>query len=233
MKPKVLVVLLLALAISSLGIVTATSKSVAENINKSTNGSALSAPKIPVISRLQDLPDEPGVINGAKNPQLIPDQVAYSLLFRLVSGTQDAEAKKRIRSYVKQMVGECSNCPGEEATRDKNKKKEQDTDAFITIANEFQQRVGVFDQQVIEIKKRNWPNPSPEVMAQLTQLQRQKEAIVDELMASLPKRLSSKGVDKVRSHISERVKRNVKMKLKDGQGNVPSLALLSGNNSTR
>lgn len=233
MKRKTLAALLLALVIGGGGILVATSKSVAKSVNEAADNSPGRAPKTPAVNPQQDLPDEPGVINGAKNPQLIPDQVAYSLLFRLVSGAQNAEAKMRVRSYVKQMVGECSNCPGEEATKDKNKRKEQDTNAFVTTAYEFQQRVSVLDQQAIEIKKLNWPNPSPEVMARLSQLQRQKEVIVAELMASLPKRLSASGANKLRSHVSERVKRNMKMRVKDKQGDTPSLALLSGNNATQ
>jgi hypothetical protein len=66
-------------------------------------------------------------------------------------------------------------------------------------------------------------------MAQLTQLQRRKEAIITSIVASLPKRLSAKGVEHVRLHINKRVKKHVKMKTKEGETSTPSSALLSNN----
>lgn len=224
MKTKLLALLILAVVtISTVGYATG-----------SLNNGAMKTKNVPksAISTPQQTPaDEPGMIDGAKHPELIPDQVAYSLLFRTISGNQDPEAKKRMRNYVRQMgLGKCPTCPKATAT---GTDTDQDIDAFIAAADEFQQRVGVLDRQVIEIKRNNWPNPSLEVMAQLTQLQRQKEAIIADIAASLPKRLSAKGVEHVRLHISERVKKHVEIKTKEGQANAPSVALLSSDNSTR
>jgi hypothetical protein len=161
-------------------------------------------------------PDNPGTINGAVNPELIPDQAAYSVLFRFIANRQTDDEKSRIRAYIRQMgLGDqkCRSCPLSSEPSDK------DIDALIAAAEVFQQRVGVLDRQVKEIKDRNWPNPSKEVMAQLTVLQRQKEVIVTEIVASLPGKLSADALEKVHRHTNERIKR--KMKIVPGPANPP------------
>jgi hypothetical protein len=169
--------------------------------------------------------DEPGVINGAKNPELIPDLVAYSLLFRFVSGAQNTEAKKRVRHYVRQMgLGDQTSNFCSQEDQFKSKGDDRDLDAFTVIAEEFRQRVSPLDQQAVEIRKQHWPNINPEVKAELTRLQSRKEAIVAELIASLPKRLSADGVNKVRMHVNERMKRRIKMPARRGPVADQSLA---------
>lgn len=226
MKTKLFALLILAVVtISTVGYATG-------SLNNGAKKNTRNAPKSAVSTPQQTPADETGMIDGAKHPELIPDHVAYSLLFRTISGNQNPEAKNRIRHYVRQMgLGKCPTCPKKAVSTGTD--TDQDIDAFIATADEFQQRVGILDQQVIEIKKDNWPNPSPEVMTQLTQLQRQKEAIITDIVASLPSRLSAKGVEHLRLHVSERVKKHVKIKAKEGQANAPSVVLLSNDNSIR
>ena len=221
MKKKVVALLIIVVvAISAVGYAT-------ELVNKGAVAAG-NAPK--AFKSIGNIPhpkplDEPGVIDGAKNPELIPDHIAYSLLFRTISGNQDPQAKGRIRNYVRQMgLGKCLTCSKAAST---GTDTDKDIDAFIAAADEFQQRVGELDRQAIEIKRNNWPNPSPAVMAQLTRLQHRKEAIIASIVASLPNRLSAKGVEHVRLHIDKRVKKHVKMKAKEAETSAPSLALLS------
>lgn len=212
MKVKLLAILLLAVIISgTIGIVTGSSKD--SGVSDAPRASANAAPQEPR-----------GTIDGARNPELIPDHVAYLLMFRFIAGGQTAGTRERIEPYIRQIgLGdqECSSCPRRRNFED----RDADINALLAAADEFQQRVGALDNQVIEIKRRNWPNPSPEVMAQLTRLQRQKEAIVMEIMASLPGRLSAEGMDRLRVHINERVKRRIKMNARQGQDRG---SLLSG-----
>jgi hypothetical protein len=49
----------------------------------------------------QNSPDPPGTIDGSKNPELIPDHVAYSILFRLLSDRNTDEEKARVRAYIR------------------------------------------------------------------------------------------------------------------------------------
>src|SRR6266436_5116269 len=122
-----------------------------------------------------------------QNPELIPDHVAYSAIFRMLSNRHTKDEIDRVRAYVKQMgLGKqnCTQCPPGFGTAD------SDVDAFLSAAEEFHQRVQIIDKQVLEINDRTSVNPSAEVMAQLRGLQRAKEAIATELAAYLPARLT-------------------------------------------
>lgn len=91
-----------------------------------------------------------------------------------------------------------------------------DIDAFIAVADEFRRRVGILDQQAIQIKRVKLLKLSDEMRLRLARLQQQKEEIVAELIRSFPRRLSSRGADKVRLHVSERVKNGIKMSRPNG-----------------
>jgi hypothetical protein len=161
--------------------------------------------------RLKDhTPDPAGTIDGAKNPEKIPDRIAYTILFRLIGGRDTEEEKNRMRSYIKQMLG-CKSCSKEKVTEEELQAYNGRIDAIVNAAEEFYQRVGALDKQVQEINKDNWPNYSPEKKAQLTGLQRQKEAIVDEITTGLLNKLDKEGKDKLRKHINERVKHKIKI----------------------
>lgn len=160
---------------------------------------------------LATLQDGHGTIDGAKNPELIPDRTAYTLLFRLIANRQTDEEKNRIRAYIRQMGlgnGECQSCSKAEKAQAKGDDK--DIDALIAAAEEFEQRVGVLDDRAVEIKH-NRLITNPERAAQLSGLQQQKEAIVDEIIASFPQHMSAVGREKMRQHVNEHVKRKVKM----------------------
>lgn len=198
MKLRLFATLVLVAVISNISIVIASSENVAENINETAT------PLINIDNAPMDLTSWREAINGNKNPETISDIAAFSLLFRFIAGNQDVEAKKRIRSYVKQIgLGKCKTC-SIEANKDRG--TEQDLNALIDAADEFQRRVTVLDSQAVEIKSKN--QPSPQVTAQLKQLQIQKEAVVTEIVASLFNKLTKTGIDKVRQHVIERVKKN-------------------------
>lgn len=162
----------------------------------------------------EQIRDVPGTIDGSKTPNLVPDRVAYFVLFGAIpEQKKDEESIKLVRDYVSHILGGCSKCKSvkdkgdfEQAKKDHN----QDIDGFLGLVTDFRQRVGVLDRQVIGIKNRHWPNPSPAIMAQLTQLQRQREAIVDELTRYLPFRLQGEGVNGIKDRISK-IKDKIKM----------------------
>jgi hypothetical protein len=152
--------------------------------------------------------DLPGTIDGAKNPELIPDAVAYSAIFRLLSNRRTEDEVIKARAYVKQMgLGKhnCRACPPAIDT------PESDVDALLAAAEEFYQRISVLDQQVAEIKDRTWPSPTAAIMAQLAGLQQQREAVATQVAASLPTRLTPEGMQRVSKHINEHVKQRLKL----------------------
>jgi hypothetical protein len=156
--------------------------------------------------------DRPGVINGAVNPEMIPDHVAYSILFRMIANRPEESSRRSIRAYVRQIFG-CDECSKDRGlgVPGRARPDNPDIDAFITVAEEHHRRVSVLDAQAENIKGRSWPDPHPEVMAKLTELQAQNEALSAEMMASLPHRLSANGMDKLRQYIAERVKPGIKI----------------------
>lgn len=158
-----------------------------------------------------------GIIDGQVNAELIPDHVAYEALLRFYGPQpqQEDEALKQIRIKAS----------AEEAGLD-----DSHLNNLMAVSAGFVEQVGVLDRQVAEIKDREWPDPSPEVMEQLTELQRQKEALIAEAVASLPTRLGRDGVTKLRKHIHDRVKHKITISavphpLKSHRGHHPSVGL--------
>jgi hypothetical protein len=206
MKRRLAFVILSVAALSIIGFTTVNLRGSGNS--KSGSYSAFTPPQ----QKRQKKPDPPGTIDGAKSPKMIPDRVAYMLLFRFISNHRKNETEeKQIREYVRQLgLGKQRRCPPSVAPEDCSLpdvgSEDADIDALITAAESFQQRVSVLDAQAKEIKDRTWPNPSPETMAQLTLLQEQKEALADEIIASLPRRLSPGGLQRVVQHINKRLK---------------------------
>lgn len=201
MKLKVFAVLLLTVSVASAGATIAT-----PNKSVETNAKAVTptAPKARI-----SLPQDPeGTIDGAKNPEQISDLAAYSLFFRFLSGRKTEAEKNRAKAYLKQMLR------GEDCGKPAPSENAQIT-AILAVAEGFEQRVGVLDRQAKEIKGRAGSSRSAEVRANLKQLQKQKEAIVADVMASLPGRLGGEGAEKMRQHINSVFKR--KMKVRPGR----------------
>ena len=146
------------------------------------------------VNRGQQFPD--GIIDGAVNPEMIPDRTAYTLLFRMFNLSQQATGleKERASSFAEDagFIG-------------------KDNDQLLAVAREFRRKISPLDNQVAEIKDRNWPKPGPEIMEQLEQLQREKETKVDELVASLPSQLGSDAQQRLHSWVNNHVKRRVKL----------------------
>jgi hypothetical protein len=196
-----LMVLLILVVISAAGIAVSTPKVTNDASNHYT-------------TTMQQQPEI--VIDGQLNPEKIPDHEAYTILFRLIARRETEAEKQRVRFYLRQALG-CNGC-------DKNKEVERtaeaenaDIDAMIAAAEEFDQRVSTLDQQATEIQDRYHPTHPPMAFNDkeyLKQLQKQKESIVVDVVASLPQRLSSEGLKNLRKHIKERMKPKMKMFMK-------------------
>ena len=137
-------------------------------------------------------------IDGATNPELIPDSVAYSLLFDLIAKRETEKEKRRIKAYIKE-VGLSG----------------ADVDVLIASAKDFRERVSTLDTQAARINIRTRTNPPPVLtqsqVSQLRQLETQRNLIVESVAAILRNRLSGSGSEKLRLHVNERVKRKTKI----------------------
>lgn len=130
--------------------------------------------------------DPDGTINGAQNPELISDRTAYILLFRLMAGRRTEEERVSMRFYLRQQQPNFSD---------------HDVESLLAAADEFMERAGALYRQAKEFKDQYWPDPPPEVMERLRDLQLQKELAADEIISSLPARLSDDGLQKTRWHV--------------------------------
>lgn len=139
-----------------------------------------------------------GIIDGAVNPEMIPDRIAYTLLFRVIGLAQESTdlEQERVSSFVKDT--------GIEG---------KDTDRLLAVAREFRRQVGSLDDQVAEIKDRYWPNPGPDVMDKLGQLQNEKEAIVEKLVTSLPSYLGQDAHRSLHGWVNDHIKHKIKLAL--------------------
>lgn len=159
----------------------------------------------------QNSDDPPGTIDGSKNPELIPDHVAYSILFRLISDRNTDEEKGRVRAYIRQIILKCRGCGKQKEESQQGEPDDVDAEALVAVAEKFHQRAKGLEKQAAEIKGRKWPEPDPAVAAKLRVLQRQNEDLAMETAYSLPNHLSAAGLDKVRQHVNEYVKRRIKI----------------------
>jgi hypothetical protein len=142
----------------------------------------------------QQRADPPGTSDGAKNPELIPDGVAYGILFRFVANHKGDVGQERIRAYL-----ERTGLSG------------SDIDAAITLSNEFEERVKILDAQAKTTKDSTWPNPSPTVMGHLAVLQKEKDTLVSETTSQLPRRLTAQGWNALRTHVNSNMKHRIKL----------------------
>ncbi len=190
---KRLLLFLTIATISTVGIVIGASSRTREKI--------ASTPRV-VITQ----PKDTAIVDGATNPQLIPDHVAYSLLFRLIAGRETEDERVRIRDYMR-LIG----------------LEGADADALISVAEDFNRRVSLLDNQAATIRdryvfvdadgnpQRRDATPTQEERAQLRQLQTQKELLVIEVAASLQHRLSPDSLLRMRQHVNEHMKRRIKL----------------------
>lgn len=147
-------------------------------------------------------------INGAENPELIPDEIAYEFFLRsLVPNLEEGQiANTRVRAFAEQVS-----------------KDDDDVYTLLLSAQNFEAKVSALDKKVQKLKDASWPEPTQAVMNQLADLQRQKEILVQDSVNTLFSDLDKNDVrkmakaatkieraaDKVSKHIQNRVKHGI------------------------
>lgn len=152
---------------------------------------ATAQPQAPVGS-----PDPPGTIDGAKNPELIPDEVALRMIVLAVAEPANATEEQKERARAKlNPIG----------------LNEEDVAAFLNLLAEFRTQADALDKQVAEIRVRApIPHPASVEYRQLVELGRQKHQLVTDCVAALPARLSEDGLTKLSVHLPQ-AKRGMKI----------------------
>ena len=135
----------------------------------------------------------PGTLDGSVDPTAIPDNKAYSLLFRFLSKRYDEREKRLARTFIKAM-----------GVRD------EDVIVLISASEEFNQVVGRLDSQALE-SKRSALSLTSGMTSQLALLDEQKDKAVTRMVSSLPDRLHSDSWENLRQYVADRFKRQMKV----------------------
>ncbi len=134
-------------------------------------------------------PDPPGTIDGAKNPELIPDEVACRMIVLAVAEPEDAtdEAKKIAWAKINPIGF-----------------SREDGLAFLILLAEFQTQARELDKQVAEVLVRApIPHPASTDYRQLVELGKQRNQLLNNTVAAFPARLSEEGLMRLRAYLPE------------------------------
>lgn len=140
-------------------------------------------------------PDPPGTIDGAKNPELIPDEVAYKMLFLSIMEPENPTEAQKARQKAKLRMTGLS---------------QDDEAAFLARLGEFRDRMRDVGARSEEILKAT-PNPSRDSAEwqELSDLDRQAGTAVADAVEALRTGLSQEGFGKLRARMLD-FKRSIK-----------------------
>jgi len=131
--------------------------------------------------------DPPGTIDGAKNPELIPDEAAYQAVFLAFAEHENATEAEKVRFHAKIAAARLSN---------------DDEQALFAILAAFRKQMEAVRAQVSAIMARNpIPHPNSVNYQELMDLTKQYKAVFAEAMSAVPARLSAEGVAKLDAHV--------------------------------
>jgi hypothetical protein len=140
--------------------------------------------------------DPPGTIDGAKNPELIPDDVALRMIILAVAEPADAppEAQARARAKLNAMA-----------------LSEEDATAFLSLLEGFRAQADPIGKQAADIWARSaFPSPGSTDYGQLSNLGKQRQQLIAGTVAALPSRLSKEGQKKLAAFLLQ-AKRGMKV----------------------
>lgn len=141
-------------------------------------------------------PDRPGTIDGSKNPELIPDEVAYGLFFLAVAEPENATDEQNARARAKITGAHLS---------------EEDTLALLGTLAEFQKQINVLDSRAAEVHDRALiPQPGSSEWQQLVELNNQRDQLVANTIAALQSRLTEDGMRRLYGYL-QGAKRGMKI----------------------
>jgi len=137
--------------------------------------------------------DPAGTIDGAKNPELIPDDVAYRMVFLGVAEPQDASDAQKAR-YQAKIASAGLN--------------EDDTEAFRLVLGALQKQLDALNAQANQVLARDpLPQAGTPDYQQLVDLSQQRQPVFAEAMGALPARLSADGAAKLQAYVQNEKRR--------------------------
>jgi hypothetical protein len=187
-------ILLLSLAIVTLMFVCALPGLFNCPLNDTVRADAAIDSGIAYKIKHRQVQDAPGTIVGSKNPELIPDTAAHTMLFLVLADRNSGEERNKARAYLGRF-----------------RLSESDMEAILAAANDYHRRVAVFSDQAKTIKDKYWPKPAPEVFVELRELQTKKERLLDEITSSLHRKVTPAGRQTIQNQIIPYVKARMKV----------------------
>ena len=134
-----------------------------------------------------------GTINVAVTPQLIPEDVAYSLFFRFVANHRSGEQRNRLRSYIRQGI-----------------LSDIDVDALIVVADDFRQAAAIIDNDQRALSSGSLQSTFA-IESQFAKLRELRVALVNEKVRQLRTSIGDNDTEKIRRYVMEYVRRRVKI----------------------
>jgi hypothetical protein len=136
-------------------------------------------------------PDPPGTIDGAKNPEMIPDGVALRMIVLAVAEPTNApeEQKERARAKIAS-IG----------------LSDEDAAAYLALLAQFQDEVDAMDKQVVEIYQRTpIPDPASTVYEELVDLGKRKDQLANDAVAAtaIPAKLNEDGLARLSAFLPQ------------------------------
>lgn len=140
-------------------------------------------------------PDPPGTIDGAKNPELIPDELAYKMLFLSLVEPENPTDEQQARQEAKLRLMDVSA---------------NDKAAVLEALGEFRDQMNGLDAQIAQVLKVT-PSPARDSTEwlKLADLTKQQDYLFTLTAARLGARLSTEGGVKLQVHLGN-VKRGIK-----------------------
>ncbi len=151
------------------------------------------------------------LIDGANDPSVIPDSVAFSMIFHILADHD--KYPQRARSYMR-FIGIGSGTHDSHhltAASALDATSAADIKALLGIADEFEREAALFEVQASALYHANRNDMTAEVRGQLKDLYEQKLNIAQRLVDQLSARLSSDSHAKLRTFVDTHVKSRIKM----------------------
>jgi hypothetical protein len=127
------------------------------------------------------------IIDGSQNPELIPDDYAYKLLFIAIAEPKNATEEQISRAHGKIHQAGLND---------------DDEDALITLLSDLHSGLIVINSQFAVIHEHNNPlNPLSSEANQVSRLSKQREQLFKSTIDSLPNVLSSDGHIRLRDYL--------------------------------
>lgn len=163
----------------------------------------------------------PVVIDGSVTPEKVPDQVAFKLVFRLVSSLLERGEEKSARAYINMLgLGRgCASCPGgnSEAEPDSDcsdggarQGRSPEVEVMLGVVRDYQKQMYVLDGKAQAIER----GDAGRRAAGFAALNRERGEMIRQRVASLQSQLAPDAFSRLKRQIDEHVKPRVKMRVR-------------------